>query len=192
MTRNILQIGDPQLKASNVLIENFNDPKLNQIISDLVDTMHAQNLIGIAAPQIGENYHVFVTEPRKTETRPADQSDELRVYINPKITFSSQEKLTAYEGCGCVANAQLFGPVQRPKIITIEAYDRSGKKFQMKADGILGRVIQHENDHLSGIEFIEKITDYKKLVSREFYLKDIKNSPNQISSSLITIKEFTW
>ncbi len=191
MVRDVLQIGDPRLKASNTSTENFSDPKLSQVITDLVDTMIAGDLIGIAAPQIGENYKVFITQPRKTEVRPDDQTDELRVYINPKAVFSSDEQSVIYEGCGCVLKGQLFGPVIRPKIVTIEAFDPKGNKFRMKADGILGRVIQHEYDHLSGVEFTEKISDYRKLLCREFYLKDIKMSPEQVEASKITIKEFT-
>ncbi len=189
MVKDVLQIGNPLLKAPNTFIENFDDPKLTQVITDLIETMHEGGLIGIASPQIGENYQLFVTQPRETETRPADQADELRVYINPKIIYCSEEQSTIYEGCGCVMKAQLFGPVLRPKIVTIEAYDQTGKKFQMKADGILGRVIQHENDHLSGIEFTEKISDYRKLMALEFYLKNIKFSTEQIEASKITIKE---
>jgi len=190
--RETLQIGDPRLKLPNKPIENFDASALKQVIEDLVDTMRKNGLIGIAAPQIGENSLVFVTEPRKTPTRPADQTDELRIFINPKITEMSSREAVAYEGCGCVANGQLFGPVKRPKKITIEAYDQEGKKFQLRCDGILGRVVQHEYDHLQGIEFTEKITDYKKLMSFSFYIAEIKNSKSQTETSLITVKDILY
>jgi len=72
-----------------------------------------------------------------------------------------------YEGCGSVAHGELFAPVKRPKTITVEAYDKKGQKFRLVCDGLLGRVIQHEYDHLSGIEFTEKILDYRKIMSRD-------------------------
>jgi peptide deformylase len=76
-----------------------------------------------------------------------------------------------YEGCGTVAYAKLFAPVRRPEKIIIEASDESGNRFRLSADGMLARVIQHEYDHLNGIEFTEKITDMRKIMSSEEYKK---------------------
>ena len=187
--RETIQIGDPRLKAANSAVSDFNDAKVKQVVQDLVDSMRANELIGMAAPQIGENWRIFVTEPRETEARKGGQVDELRVYINPKIIEMSAEEVIIYEGCGSVMNGNLFGPVSRPKVIMIEAADMEGKIFRLKCDGILARVIQHEQDHLEGVEFTEKVSDYKKLMSREFYLKDIRNSKEQVEASVITIKE---
>src|SRR3989338_5427354 len=145
--RETIPIGHPALKASNQEIIDFSAPELAKLIQNLQETMRATGLIGIAAPQIGENFRVFITEPRETDTRPADQSDEFRVYINPKIVYKSEEKIVIWEGCGSVLNAKLFGPVERPRVVEVEACDANGGKFRFKADGILGRVIQHEQDH---------------------------------------------
>lgn len=183
-------MGHPALKAGNLVVSDFSDPKLIQLITDLKDTMYKEGLIGIAAPQIGENYMVFITEPRETEFRPKDQADEFRVHINPKIVWESDDKIIIWEGCGSVTEVGIFGPVLRPRVVEVEAYDQKGDKFCFKADGILGRVIQHEMDHLLGVEFIEKVADYSKLKSLEFYLKDIKNSPDQLSAQKITLKEY--
>ena len=190
--RETLQIGDPLLKASNTKVINFDDSKIKRVIQDLIDTMRKNDLAGLAAPQIGENYKIFVTEPRVTQFRTIDQADKLRFYINPTITNYSTEKCVTYEGCGSVLNAMLFGPVKRPKQITIEAYNETGKKFQLRCDGLLSRVIQHEYDHLYGIEFTEKIFDYGKLLAREFYIQNIKNSPAQLTNTKIHTKEFKW
>ncbi|MFA6981960.1 MAG: peptide deformylase [Patescibacteria group bacterium] len=187
--RETLQIGNPLLKAHNEKVTSLKSHKIKQVIKDLVDTMMANGLIGIAAPQIGENYRLFITEPRETEIRPKEQTDTLRVYINPKIVFSSKEQIEIWEGCGCVANATILAPVVRPKVITVEAADMDGHLFRLKADGILGRVIQHEYDHMEGIEFVERITDLDRIMSLESYIKRIKPLPEVKASSLITIKE---
>jgi peptide deformylase len=189
--KKILQIGDPKLKKKNKIIKKFDDRGIKRIIKNLVDTMHKNNLIGIAAPQIGENYQIFVTEAIKTETRSANQTDKLRIYINPRIVYSSKEENIIYEGCGCVANGGLFGPVKRPRQVRIEAYNEKKQKFRLECDGILARVIQHEQDHLSGIEFIEKIFDYKKLINRDFYIKKVKNSEQQTRASVISVKRYS-
>lgn len=190
--RDTLQIGDPRLKAKNAGVTDFKSTSIKQLVKDLTDTMRVNQLIGMAAPQIGENYTVFVTEPRKTKTRSADQADELRVFINPNIVFFSKEQTLIYEGCGSVCHGQLFGPVIRPKEITVAAYNEAGNKFTFTCDGILARVIQHEYDHLSGIEFTEKISDYKKLLSVDAYIQSIKNSKEQTQASRITKKEFSY
>lgn len=177
--RKVIQIGHPALKAINQPLTDFGSPFLKKLIKDLKDTMKKAGLIGIASPQIAKNYQIFLTHVRKTKTRKLEKIDKLRVYINPQITYFSETKSMIYEGCGSVAYGKLFAPVKRPKEIKIEAYDEKGKKFSLLTDGILSRVIQHEYDHLQGIEFIEKIADYKKILSEEYYLKKIKNSKEQ-------------
>lgn len=190
--KKTIQIGHPALKAKNTKITNFNDPKLKKLIQTLTDSMHNAKLIGMAAPQIAENFQVFITEPRETNARPKDQADELRVFINPKIIKQSKKEVIIYEGCGSVLNGQLFGPVKRPQTITIEAFNEKGELFHFTADGILGRVIQHEYDHMIGIEFLEKITDYKKMMTLEHYLEQIKDDPINMEASKITIKKFKY
>ncbi len=188
--RKVIQIGHPSLKAKNKTIINFDSPEVKQLVKDLMDTMRKNELIGIAAPQIAQNFRVFVTEPRKTKTRTGDQVDKLRIYINPTITFFSKVLNIIYEGCGSVVNGKLFGPVLRSQEITVEALNEKGKKFKLSCDGILARVIQHEYDHLQGVEFTEKVTDYKKLVAREFYIKSIKNSKQEQTACKITKLRF--
>lgn len=130
--RDTIQIGDPRLKAENTTATDFQSEKVKEVVQDLIDTMREKELIGMAAPQIGENWRIFVTEPRETEARKGAQVDELRVYINPKIIETSKEETIIYEGCGSVSNGNLFGPVSRPKVITVEAFDTEGKKFTLK------------------------------------------------------------
>lgn len=188
--REILQDGDLRLKAGNKLVTDITNPQILDVIADLIDTMHANDLIGIAAPQIGENVRIFVTEPRETSARSKDQSDELRVYINPSIVDESEERIVIWEGCGCVDRINLFGPVMRPKTVTVEAIDQHGKKFRLTADGILGRVMQHEQDHLEGVEFIDLIFDKSLLLSRAEYIATVKPLPETIVNAHINIKEY--
>src|SRR4030066_688800 len=162
--RKTIQIGDAKLKAENEVVVNFSNLKIKRVIKDLKDTMRKNDLIGMAAPQIGENYKLFITQPRKTKARKLSFTDKVRVYINPKVTKFSEKKNIIYEGCGSVLKGNLFGPVERPRELTIQAWGEDGKKFQLQCNGILARVIQHEYDHLFGIEFTEKIYDYKKLM----------------------------
>jgi len=189
--RTTIQIGDPRLKAKNIAVKDFSHPEIKRIIKDLKDTMRKKNLVGMAAPQIAKNYKIFVTEIRKTKARSEAQLDDFCVFINPKITHFSEKENVIYEGCGSVLSGQLFGPVKRPSEIVVEAFNINGEKFRLLCNGLLARVIQHEYDHLFGVEFTEKILDYKKLMSLEHYINFMKEKKNQNSKLFeITKKEY--
>lgn len=175
LVKTLTQIGDPLLKQKTQEIsdEEIGTEKIQSIIQDLIDSLRHHELIGMAASQIGQPYRIFVTEVRQTAYRKPDQLDPLTVYINPRITARSKKTVEIYEGCGSVAESKLFGPVVRPAVITIEALDRKGKKFQRRATGLLARVIQHEQDHTDGIEFIEKVTDNSLFMTDTEYQKRI-------------------
>ncbi|MBU2037127.1 peptide deformylase [Patescibacteria group bacterium] len=168
--KEVIQIGNPILSRKSKFVAKIDSEETRRAIKNLIDSMRYHNLIGIAASQIGEKLRVFVTEVRKTKYRNLEK-DKLRVYINPKIVWSSKKEVVIYEGCGSVAYAKLFAPVKRPEKIIIEALDESGNKFKLEASGMLSRVIQHEYDHLNGIEFTEKILDMRMIMSSEEYKK---------------------
>ena len=188
--KKVVQVRHPALHGKNKTVSDFKSPKLKRLIKDIVDTMNKTNLIGIAAPQIAENYTVFVTHPRNTKARKLPKTDKLRVYVNPKIAFKSKKENIIYEGCGSVATGKLFGPVSRPSEIEVEAFDEKGKRFSLIGDGILARVIQHEMDHLMGKEFIAKVSDYSQIMDRDAYKKNIRNSKLQLKNSKITKIEY--
>jgi len=170
IVENIIQIGNPILRNKNQLIKNIKDKKVLETIENLVDTMRHFGMVGTAAPQIGTNLKIFVTEIRKTEYRKTNDVDDLRIFINPRIVWKSQKEVIMYEGCASVSHSDLFGPVKRSEKIKIIALDEKGEKIKLKAGGLLARVIQHEYDHLIGIEFVEKICDLKKIMAKSEYL----------------------
>ncbi len=172
--KKLIQIDNPLLKQKVQAVENFCTPEVTKVIKDLIDSMRFHDLVGIAAPQIGTPLKMFITEVRKTKFRNPQEVDKLRIFINPKITWESEEKNVVYEGCGSVKKSQIFGLVKRPKQVKIRAQDKNGIEFSLSASGLLARVIQHEIDHLNGMEFIDKVADKKDLISKKEYLKKIK------------------
>ncbi len=186
--RKVIQAGHPGLKTKNKIVKDINSFETKKIIKNMKDTMYKVGLIGIAANQINENLMIFVTHPRTTKARRLGKKDKLRIFINPKFIYKSKNENIIYEGCGSVGD--IFGPVKRPSEVEIKATDENGKKFSLKCDGILARVIQHEMDHLEGSEFIEKVNDYSKIISHEFYKKEIRNSKEQLKNSQISKIEF--
>lgn len=171
IVKNVTQIGDPIIRRTSKRVLNVGFPEVKKIIKNLTDSMYASNLVGMAAPQIGHNLMLFVTEIRPTKLRKTKDLDKLRVFINPKIISVSDKKILGYEGCGSVARATLFGKVSRSREVVINAVDENNNKFQLKAKGLLARVIQHEMDHLNGILFIDKVQDTKSLMDKEGYFK---------------------
>lgn len=171
--KEVVQIGNPKIRkiSKNLVLKDIISNKTKVLIKNLIDSMRAENLIGISAPQINESLRIFITEIRQTKNRNPKEMDSLKIFINPKITYFSKEKISGYEGCGSVANANLFGLVNRSKNITIQALDEKGEKFEMKAQNLLARVIQHEYDHLDGILFVDKVTNTKSYMSSSEYRK---------------------
>ncbi|MBI4087191.1 peptide deformylase [Candidatus Kaiserbacteria bacterium] len=170
---DITQIGNKLIRAKAKKVSNPTSKVIQTIIKDLVASMHTHELVGIAAPQIAKSVRVFITEIRKTQLRKGQSIknvDPLRIFINPKVLSVSKEKTSGWEGCGSIAFAHLFGVTRRPASVTIEALDEKGKKFRLKAGGLLARVIQHEIDHLDGVVFTDK-ADASTYMSRDEYLK---------------------
>lgn len=166
------EIGNKVIRSRSKEVEKITSLRVKKIIVDLVDTMRHVNLVGMAAPQIGIGSRIFVTEIRKTITRKnISKPDPLKVFINPKITKTSKKLVDGYEGCGSVASGGLFGIVRRPETVSVRAFDETGEKFELETSGLLARIIQHEIDHLDGICFIDKVTDTKKLLGRQEYIK---------------------
>lgn len=184
--KKVIQAGHPKLKNKNKTVKDFNSLIIKKLIKDLKDTMYKTGLIGIASSQIAQNFMIFITHPRTTKARKLGKTDKLRIYINPKIIFRSKHENLIYEGCGSVADGAIFGQVSRSREIAIEALDENGQKFRLRCDGILARVIQHEIDHLAGIEFLERVNDYSKIISETYYRKTMRNSRLQKQNSKIT------
>lgn len=170
--RKTSDIGSLAIRSKSRKVSDYHSPSVRKIIKDLTDTMRKENLVGISAPQIGINERIFLSEIRNTTYRKnIAKEDNLRVFINPEIISQSTKKIEGYEGCGSVASAGLFGPVKRHVSIKVRAFDEKGEKFELEAKGFLARIIQHEIDHLNGIVFIDRVTDTKKLLGREEYIK---------------------
>ena len=173
--KHATQIGDPMIraKAKPVVASSAMSPQTKKIVRDLIDSMRYHGLVGMAAPQIGVSLRIFVSELRETNVRRAGEMDAVRIFINPKIIRLSKTKRVGGEGCGSVAHAGLFGMVPRSNEVTVTALNERGKRFVLRAKGLLAAVIQHETDHLDGILFLDRLSNMKSLMSREEYVKKL-------------------
>ena len=143
--RNLRYEGDEILSKKSREIETI-DEKLQTLIDDMIDTMHKYNGVGLAAVQVGILKRVFVIDLY-------DDKGPI-VFINPIILKTKGEREVEE---GCLSFPNQFAKIIRPKEVEVEALDREGKKFKLKAKGLLAQAICHEVDHLNGIVFVTKI-----------------------------------
>ena len=146
--KRVLHYGEESLRQPSKEVHKVSK-KISDLIRDLFDTMYAQNGVGLAAPQIGVNLRVFVVDA-STKEEPL----EPMVFINPKIIKKSGAVKSTE---GCLSFPEAYSDVVRYKDIMVKATNEHGKQFVMEAKGgtLLARCIQHENDHLDGILFID-------------------------------------
>jgi peptide deformylase len=137
------------------------DDTLRTIVARMFELMYESKGIGLAANQVGLPLRLFVVnvsgDPEKT--------DEEIVFINPVIRNRSG---SAVGEEGCLSLPGLYADVARPEVITVEAFDLDGQPFRVRVDDLPARVIQHENDHLDGVLFIDRIdeTDLAQFVTK--------------------------
>ena len=146
----ILKMGDEVLRRNCLPIEQI-DENLRVLISEMFITLKKSNGIGLAAPQVGYNFRLFIVK--------LDDMDGM-TFINPQIIQTSEAVCTMEEGC--LSIPKIYEKVIRPKEITLQYMDIDGRKQLLTAGGLLARVIQHENDHLNGVLFLDRIDDAKK------------------------------
>lgn len=172
MAYDIRTFGDPVLASKAAEVENI-DGKLVRLVENMLQAMYRAPGLGLAAPQIGVQKQVFVYD---VEEQPV-------ALINPRITESDGEWV--YDE-GCLSIPGLYVEIVRPKTVLLEAVDLDGNAVSIEADELLGRLFQHELDHLNGVLMFERMTDdqrkaalteYRKLSSSAASLGETRHIP---------------
>lgn len=148
--RKVVKYGTPSLREPSKEVHKVSQ-KIKVLVDDMLDTMYAQNGVGLAAPQVGENYRIFVID-----VSTGDEPLHPMVFINPKIIKKSGAVIS-HEGC--LSFPEAFTDVKRYANVMVKALDRNGRPFVLEATGgtLLARCIQHEFDHLNGVLFIDHV-----------------------------------
>lgn len=155
----IVIYGNPVLRKVAKDIEK-DYPDLEKFIEDMWDTMYVSDGVGLAAPQVGKSVRLFVIDGSPFSEDEPDLDGFKKVFINAKITDTSDEEIGMNEGC--LSIPLLREDVNRPVKIRIEYYDENFEFHDEWFDGMIARVIQHEYDHLEGIMFTDKVAPIKK------------------------------
>lgn len=152
----IIYLPDSRLRDIAKPVLNFDD-SLQTLIDDMFDTMYHARGVGLAAPQIGISLRLSVIDVD------GDKKNQI-VIINPEIIASEGEK-EFEEGCLSVPGA--YDTVIRSEKVTVKALDRTGKSFELKAEGLLAECLQHEIDHMNGKLFVDLLSPLKKAMARK-------------------------
>lgn len=150
--RNIITLGDPQLRKKSRPVTEFNE-RLHTLIDDMVETLVDANGLGLAAPQVGILRRVVIV---------VNNDGEYLELVNPEIVAKSHETVGAYEGCLSVPDER--GYVERPQKVIVKALDRNGEPVTYNLEEMAARAACHEVDHLDGTLFVD-LTD--KLYTEE-------------------------
>jgi peptide deformylase len=153
-------MGDPRLLRVAEPVREFGTPEMEELIADMFDTMHAANGAGLAAPQIGVNLQLVIYGFKDNQRYPDAPPVPETVLINPVLTPLSDDMDEQFEGCLSVPG--LRGVVSRYTRLHYEGVDQFGKPIVRDADGFHARVVQHEVDHLMGILYPMRITDFSR------------------------------
>ena len=155
--RPLVRADSPILRKNSKKVKHFGQA-LQDLIEDMVETMHATQGLGFAAPQIGVSQQVIVIQLPEDEEDP--QSGKLYVLCNPEIVKAIGEEESEE---GCLSVPGFAGDVQRAGVVTVKGLDRHGKKIRIKAEGLLARAFQHEIDHINGALFIDRVDSPEKI-----------------------------
>jgi peptide deformylase len=160
-TRDILRLGHPALRtpAETVAESELLSGEVQQLIDDMLETMHAAGGVGLAAPQVGVPMQLFVYLAVGVD-RSREDAEE-KVLVNPAVDPEAGEPVYDWEGCLSISD--LRGLVPRPQAVRVHALDRHGEKLDFRATEYEARIIQHEFDHLNGIVFLDRMRDLRSL-----------------------------
>lgn len=167
----IAKIGNEVLKEVAKSIETLEDEKLQSFIDSLIATTIAANGVGIAAPQVSESIRLFIVASRPNIRYPQAPLMEPTVMINPEIVSHGAQIAKDWEGCLSVPG--LRGLVPRYTQIEVKYCDRQGNPQTQTLTDFVARIFQHENDHLNGVLFIDRLESDADLYTEEEYQKII-------------------
>jgi len=162
---DIRVLGDPVLREETSPVQQITD-ELRTLAKDMFDTMYLAKGIGLAAPQVGRSERLAVV----------DVNDNPLVIINPEIVELDSKTAKAEEGCLSIPD--VYGDVERPNRVRVRALDLEGKSFEVEADDLLARCLQHEIDHLHGKLFIDYLSVLKRRAALAKWSKEKEKYPS--------------
>lgn len=163
--RAIRTYPDPVLRNKTSRVERI-DTAIDRLIEDMVETMHAAPGVGLAANQVGVPIQLAVIDLSGREDE--NQRHPLLVIINPEVLSLDGSVL---EEEGCLSIPDYAEKIKRAARVKVRAQNRTGAWFELEADGLMAKALQHEIDHLNGLLFIDRMSPLKKSFFKRRYRK---------------------
>lgn len=174
--RKVARLGHPVLRqvAREVPVDQIGGPEIKRLVEDLRDTVTEYEGVGLAAPQIFDSLRVFAML--------SGVDDEMvslppTIWINPQLAYPESEQTRGWEGCLSIPD--LRGLVPRRSVVEVSGFDETGKATRIRYEGFPAIVAQHEYDHLEGIVFLDRMTEFSSLsFLREFERYHVTTEPD--------------
>jgi peptide deformylase len=163
----IAKLGNPVLRqvAKPVDLNDLAGSAMQTFIDDMIETMHHEGGVGLAAPQVNRSIQIVVLEYVENERYPDEVYIPLTVLVNPVLSDYSQETKEGWESC--LSLVDFRGLVPRSTTVTLNAYNQQGNKIQKTVSDFEAVVLQHELDHLKGFVFLDRMKDLTQLSYQE-------------------------
>lgn len=159
----IVTYDDRLLREKTKKVET-NSKSLQQLISDMFETMYNSSGVGLAAPQVGELKRLFVMDADAVTEELEEEDQGPMVLINPVIIEKTGDKVKMEEGCLSIPDVR--DEVKRPLKVKVQYFDREFNRHEKEFDGWISRIIQHEIDHLEGVLFLDYLSAFRKRLHR--------------------------
>ena len=156
----ILKYPDPLLQQKCEPISKI-DSEIKDLVEDMLETMYEGNGVGLAAPQVGVLKRLLVLDVSPKGNQPME-------FINPVITWQAGSAIGEE---GCLSLPDYREVIKRSESVRVSAQNRSGEQFEIEANALLSRCLQHEIDHLDGILCIDRLSRIKKQLFKNWYKK---------------------
>jgi peptide deformylase len=164
---DIRVLGDPILREETRPIAEVTD-EIKRLVADMFETMYLAKGIGLAAPQVGRTECVAIV----------DVDDKKFVIINPEILSTDGKSAKSEEGC--LSIPEVYGDVERPERVRVRAMNVAGETYEIEADALLARCLQHEIDHLHGKLFLDHMSVLKRRSAMNKWTKERDKYPGFI------------
>ena len=173
----IIELGNPVLRAKAKEVKEISDPKVQELIDDLIITAKQASGVGLAAPQVGESLRIFIISSYPNNRYPEAPDMIPTPIINPQIISYSEELQDGWEGCLSIPG--LRAPVLRHSAVKVKYFDREGNEIEAILEDFVARIFQHEFDHIEGIVFIDRLEDNSEIITENEYYKLFKDEEDE-------------
>ena len=159
----VARLGHPILRAKAKPLDpkDIRSAPIQRLIDDMIETMSEYHGIGLAGPQVHEGVRIFIAGIEKKDPRTGETEIVPMAVVNPEVTAIGRDLVEDWEGCLSIPDIR--GRVPRNRRVRLRGFDRDGAPIDIELEDFPARVVQHENDHLNGVLFFDRMKSFETL-----------------------------